>query len=94
MAEKHPVLVVLGALLLLGLVITYWYVIVAALAIVLAVYALRRAVHKNNEIRRRRAWDNYQLAQRADYEHYLVMTGNPQGFYGRYPPASVYGSRR
>lgn len=33
MAEKRPVPVVLDALLALGLVITYWHVITAALAI-------------------------------------------------------------
>jgi hypothetical protein len=27
------------------------------------------------------------LAQSADYEHYLLLNGDPRGVYGKYPPA-------
>jgi hypothetical protein len=29
------------------------------------------------------------LRQRADYEHYLLLRGDPRGFYGRYSPTPI-----
>lgn len=33
------------------------------------------------------------LRQRADYEHWLWMRGDPRGFYGRYQPERTHDAR-
>ncbi|MEV5650204.1 hypothetical protein AB0L57_18310 [Nocardia sp. NPDC052254] len=86
----HPVLAIFGVLFLLGIIITYWYVIAIVAGLALAIYLLRRADQERNETRRKRAWYAAQISQRADYEHQQFLAGNPQGLYGQYPPAVDY----
>jgi Flp pilus assembly protein TadB len=84
--HRHP-FVTAGALLAaLWLVQHGWYVTVAIPVAVVLLVSLRR--------RRRRAQrQRAAVAARADFEHRLLMAGDPRGVHGRYPPARFAASR-
>jgi Protein of unknown function (DUF2510) len=80
--QRHPLTT--AAVLLCGtwLLINDSHPVVAAAAGVAAVITARRYL-------RARAIRRAGLRARADLEHRLVMTGDPRGIYGRFPPVQA-----
>ena len=75
-AKEHPWWAALGALFALGMVLTYWHVIAAALGVMAVIEYGRDQRTKRSAI----------LA-RAEYEHQLEAQGDTRGLYGQYPPS-------
>jgi hypothetical protein len=85
--RRHPVLT--GT----SLILAFWwlsngsYEALSVVAIIgLLIYVRRR--------RRALAIRNAGLRARADYEHRLILAGDPHGLYGRYPPVPLPPSAR
>jgi hypothetical protein len=75
LGEQHPVLLGLGILFVLGVVVAYWPIFVAA-GIAYGVYLAARAAVRRH---RRRQW-----------EHAAILAGDTWlGTYGQYSPALV-----
>lgn len=80
---------VFGGLIVLGLVITYWYVIVAVAVLVGLAFL---ASHLWEERAKRRAveWgERAALSARADRQHQQCLDGDQRGVYGLYLPAAL-----
>jgi hypothetical protein len=80
--RRHPVVAGAALVIVAWQLMIGWYVGVALTAIGgLLIYVRRR----------RRAWAirNAGLRARADYEHRLILAGDPHGLYGRYPPVPL-----
>jgi hypothetical protein len=80
----------LVALLVAGaLALKFWFVIVAVVGTVAAVYYSRRAVDRHvariGAERRRLAG----LRGRAEAQHNWTLQGDDRGLYGEYPPAAI-----
>jgi hypothetical protein len=80
--RRHPV--VTGAALLLAFwwLTNGWYEALAVTAIVGLFLFVR---HRRRDLAHRDAG----LRARADYEHRLILAGDPHGLYGRYPPVPL-----
>lgn len=83
----HPLLALFGMLFVLGLIIKFWYLILAALVLAGAVALGVRWSRQQSARRATEARRCAELSTRADYEHARYLAGDPAGLYGRYPPA-------
>lgn len=98
MKDAWPLIAVL---VVVGLVITYWKVLltIAAVIVVLMVsaWAIPEFVvpwwHRRRELTRDRrnaeTARRSSLAARADTQHERYLEGDPRGIYGDYPPADL-----
>jgi hypothetical protein len=95
-AEQHPVLLGVGILFCACFVAALWWLflalaVLAAIGVGVAgicvgVLCLARYAERQNQLRyRRRA----ELASHADYEHALLLRGDPRGTFGQFPPYRV-----
>lgn len=85
--ELHPVVAGFGILFGCAAVVVWWplfltLAVVAGVGFGLWVFTRRYDAQALQAARRRAA-----LTQAADYEHHLLLQGDPRGVYGRYPPA-------
>ncbi len=84
--HRHP-FVTGGALVVAFWLLQHgWYLSVAIPVAVVLLVSLRR---RRRRAQRRRA----ALLARADFEHRLLMAGDPRGVHGRYPPVRFANSR-
>ncbi|MGE6851079.1 hypothetical protein ACQKGB_29130 [Bacillus tropicus] len=86
-ASRHPILTMIGALIVLGLIVEYWMVIVGALILAAVVYGVSRWWEQEQHRRLLQKNEDAAIASRADYEHHLYMNGDPKGLYGQFPPS-------
>ena len=83
-AEQHPIMLCLGVLFGVAFVITYWPFFVAA-GVAFGVFLAARAAIRRH---RRRQLAHAAIAARANYEHWLLMSGDEwHGTFGQYRPA-------
>jgi hypothetical protein len=77
----------LGSLLLIGLIVTYWWLALTVLLIFLAAKAAPVAWRELQD--ERTAQQSYLrgLVTRADTQHAWTAEGDPRGTYGAYTPA-------
>jgi hypothetical protein len=77
--QRHPWFTGAAIFIVCSLLIHGWYVpfVAFALTAMLAHIARRK---------RAQAIRDAGLRARADYEHRLILAGDPRGIYGRYPP--------
>ncbi len=76
-------------LIVLGLVITYWYVIVGA-AVLVGMGFLTSALWRGHEERKAsRTSEHAAISARADYEHQQFLNGDLRGLYGQFQPARL-----
>jgi len=77
--QRHPWMT-LGIVVVYAAVMTNgWYLVGASLTVAIVCCV----AHSH---RRRRAIERAGLRARADLEHRLVLSGDPRGTYGRFPP--------
>ncbi|MGW6694859.1 hypothetical protein ACWF62_13915 [Rhodococcus sp. NPDC054953] len=69
--KKHPVLATIGALVALGLIVKFWYLVVVGLAIFAGVKWWQR--HQA---------DQAAIVARADAQHQAYLAGDDFGLYG------------
>jgi hypothetical protein len=84
---------VIGALVVLGLILTYWKLLVGLTVLGLAVWGayiggsallLKRRDRLNGEKAHRA-----RLAARADHQHRQYLAGEDRGLYGEFKPADL-----
>lgn len=90
-ASRHPVWTTLGVLFVLGLIIEYWWLIVAVAAGAAAAYGVLAGWRAYERREAADAQARAALAERADYEHQQFLEGDPTGLYGQYPPPPSVG---
>jgi len=79
---------VLSVLLVIGFVVTYWWLIVLVLAVTAVGLALWLGHQRRLEAGARRRCEHAALVARADQQHAWVLAGDNRGVYGQYPPRS------
>jgi hypothetical protein len=73
-------------LLVLGFVVTFWWAILVALAVVVAgCLAWCAVIHHRAEAERERR-ERAVLVARADQQHAAILAGDDRGVYGDYGP--------
>ncbi|ORL03411.1 hypothetical protein A6F55_09330 [Prescottella equi] len=88
-SARHPFLVAFGALFALGVIVTYWWLIVAAVVVAGLAYGSVKLWQHHQASAADAAAARAAVAARADYEHQQYLAGNPVGTYGQYAPPSV-----
>lgn len=77
--QRHPWFTGAAIFIVCWSLIHGWYVPVVAIALTAMLAHIAR--RKRAQARR-----NAGLRARADYEHRLILSGDPRGIHGRYPP--------
>lgn len=84
--RRHTGWKIFGALLVMGLIIRYWWLILGLAGLGAITYGCvlwwQNRQQRITETRRHHA----ELTARAHYEHQLYLQGDPAGIYGRYHP--------
>lgn len=80
----HPFWAIFGALFVLGLIIKFWWVIVAVLVIAGLVYGGVKWWQRHQAAEAAAAQERANIAARAEYEHQQYLAGNDVGIYGQY----------
>ena len=76
-------------LLVVGFVVTYWWAILAALAVAVAdCLVWCRVMHRGAAVEQTRR-EHAALAAPADQQHAWVLAGDDRGIYGEYPPKQI-----
>ena len=77
--QRHPLVVGAAAIFTAWLLFSGAHILVALICVAWLAIAIRRR-------RRANALRDAGLRARAEYEHWLTLTGDPRGVFGRYPP--------
>lgn len=85
----HPFWAIFGGLFVLGLIIKFWWVIVAVLVIAGLAYGGAKWWQRHQAQEAAAAQEHANIAARAEYEHRQYLAGDDIGLYGQYQPPQI-----